>query len=463
MGIRRAALAPALALAALTLASRPAIAQTVTFTEAQVNSATSAFNDPAPDLIRSLTGADIEVGPVNGAHNLAFGSGGNYVVKLVTDSVYSRASLATGTVKTKALLQFGPNLAVGGTGSPLGSRNGSASATSTFADSFRTYSANTPFLWTSGTTARFNFGVTGQYTLGGTIPRPASQAAGEPLDQVYALLFINIYKPGTIDLLRQLKEFNFAAYPDSATASAAFQALANQIQANLITRDYWYFGDVVAWFAGTIPADKIIPVNTSTPVPIQFQFTPGGDFDWTVTIDTTAQLDASLQSVSATLDFSNSVVTTYDAPAGTTTYSGSGTFPGTHPFNEIPPPPGPFKCPVEQGVWKNASSWPLTSVALGTQSYTRAQALNILQNPGSGDASLILAVQLIAAKLNVANGSDPAPINASIAAADTALGAFAGALPYKIKTSSAAGSTMTSLAATLQSYNRQLLTPGCVP
>src|SRR5262245_22054794 len=53
------------------------------------------------------------------------------------------------------------------------------------------------------------------------------------------------------------------------------------------------------------------------------------------------------------------------------------------------------------------------------KSYTGAELLKILQTPvgcsGNADASLILAHQLIAAKLNIANGSDPAPITSTIA------------------------------------------------
>ena len=440
-------------------AGAPAMAQTVAFTEAQVNSVSSVVFDPAPDLVRNLTGADAAVGPVAGTRNLAFGSNPNFVIKPVTDAVFASASLRLGTVKTTAILQFGPNGTVLGSGVAPGSRNGSASGGATFADSFRTYSNNTPFLWTAGTTVTFSFGVTGQFTTTGTITRPTG-AAGDPLNQIYALLFINIYKPGTIDLLRQQKEFDFSAYPDFATAQAAFLALANQIQANLITRDFWYFGDVIASYASTVPSAKILPISTTTPTPVQFQFTPGGDFDWTVTLDTTVQIDAAHQSVSATLDFSNSVDTAYQGPAGTTTYSGSGLFPGTFPTTEIPPPP-PATCPVEQGVWKNRSSWPVSSLALGNQTYTKSELLAILRNPGSADASTILAVQLIAAKLNVANGSELAPVAATIAAADAALGGLSGKLPYKVKTNTVAGATMTMLAAVLQSYNRGQLIPGC--
>ena len=55
------------------------------------------------------------------------------------------------------------------------------------------------------------------------------------------------------------------------------------------------------------------------------------------------------------------------------------------------------------------------------------------------DASLILADQLIAAKLNIANNSDHAPIVSTIADTDSLLRGFSGKLPYKVKTTSATG------------------------
>src|SRR5215471_1211924 len=57
-------------------------------------------------------------------------------------------------------------------------------------------------------------------------------------------------------------------------------------------------------------------------------------------------------------------------------------------------------CPLTQGFWKNhPTAWPVSTLTLGTVSYTEAQLLNILgTSPGSkggADASLILAHQLI--------------------------------------------------------------------
>jgi hypothetical protein len=97
------------------------------------------------------------------------------------------------------------------------------------------------------------------------------------------------------------------------------------------------------------------------------------------------------------------------------------------------PPTGP--CPKSQGHWKNNPAlWPVESLMLGDETYSKDELLVILGLPvGSGknaDASLILARQLIAAKLNVLNGSDPTPIAASITAADALLAAESGKLPY---------------------------------
>jgi hypothetical protein len=128
---------------------------------------------------------------------------------------------------------------------------------------------------------------------------------------------------------------------------------------------------------------------------------------------------------------------------------------------EVPPPPT-GACPLTQGFWKNHSNaWPVTSLTLGTETYTEAELLALLRTPVRGDASLILAHQLIAAKLNIANGSDPTPVNATIADAFSLLAGFAGKLPYHVAPSSAIGQAMVNDAATLDSYNSGQLTPDC--
>src|SRR5262249_35453608 len=99
--------------------------------------------------------------------------------------------------------------------------------------------------------------------------------------------------------------------------------------------------------------------------------------------------------------------------------------------------------------------------------YTQTQLQTILHTPvGTGnnaDASLTLADQLIAAKLSIANGSDPTPVSATIADADALLSGFSGTLPYRVKPSSATGQAMVNDATTLNSYNNDQLTPNCIP
>jgi hypothetical protein len=126
------------------------------------------------------------------------------------------------------------------------------------------------------------------------------------------------------------------------------------------------------------------------------------------------------------------------------------------------------KCPLSLGYWKSHPSvWSVATLTLGTVTYTQAQLLAILQtNPGTGtksDASVLLAVQLIAAKLSLANGSNPCPIESTIAAADALLGARTIPITPKITPNTAEGQQMVSLANTLAQYNGGTLTPGCTP
>lgn len=83
----------------------------------------------------------------------------------------------------------------------------------------------------------------------------------------------------------------------------------------------------------------------------------------------------------------------------------------------------PTNCTYTQGYWKNhTSAWPVTSLTIGTVTYTKSQLLQILATPARGNGLLILAHQLIAAKLNVYQGADPTDVNAAIASADAIIG-----------------------------------------
>ena len=122
-------------------------------------------------------------------------------------------------------------------------------------------------------------------------------------------------------------------------------------------------------------------------------------------------------------------------------------------------------CPQSQGYWKNnPDAWPVNSLTLGSQTYTKTELLTILMTAARGDASLILADQLIAAKLNVANGAgEPDPVPATITDADAVLSLYSGKLPYGVRPNTTNGERMVNDGAVLKNYNNGALTPSCTP
>lgn len=117
-------------------------------------------------------------------------------------------------------------------------------------------------------------------------------------------------------------------------------------------------------------------------------------------------------------------------PASLTWVAGGLTVPRTPPpptttTTTVPPTTTTTMAPPSgvgtgtQGYWRNhPDAWPVTSLTVGSVTYTKAQAITVLKQPIRGDQTYSLAHQLIAAKLNVANGSDSSCISATIADAD---------------------------------------------
>ena len=127
-----------------------------------------------------------------------------------------------------------------------------------------------------------------------------------------------------------------------------------------------------------------------------------------------------------------------------------------------PPPPPTAKCPRSHGYWKtHPTAWPVASLQLGAQTYNKAELLSLLSKPSKGDASVILAHQLIAAKLNLAVGVNGQPVATTIADVDQRLRAYSGKLPYKVSPSSTAGKALVKAADKLEDFNEGELTPGC--
>jgi hypothetical protein len=123
-------------------------------------------------------------------------------------------------------------------------------------------------------------------------------------------------------------------------------------------------------------------------------------------------------------------------------------------------------CTLTQGFWKthgtaptgnNTNVWPVTSLTLGSVSYTDAELQAILDTPAQGNGLIAMAHQLIAAKLNVANGASDSAVATAIADADALIGALvvppsgSGSLP---------SSATSALTGALGSYNEGAVGPG---
>lgn len=128
-------------------------------------------------------------------------------------------------------------------------------------------------------------------------------------------------------------------------------------------------------------------------------------------------------------------------------------------------------CTLTQGFWKTHTplvcvvdptsplciTWPVSSLDLGTVSYDVSQLVSILNTPAAGNGLIVLAHQLIAAKLNIASGADGTAVAADIAAADALIG---GLVVPPVGTGSLPSSATSALTASLTNYNEGATGPG---
>jgi len=169
--------------------------------------------------------------------------------------------------------------------------------------------------------------------------------------------------------------------------------------------------------------------NTSTTLPYSIAFAPVAGCAYTVVAT----------AVSSLLPGRSSTVTTAFAA------------------NCIDQPCGSTGCTLTQGFWKNhPSAWPVTTLKLGTTTYTQAQLLSILHQPVKGNGLVSLAHQLIAAKLNVANGASGTAISSTIASADTLID---GLVVPPVGSGLLSTSAVSNLVSLLDQFNSGLL-PG---
>jgi hypothetical protein len=133
-------------------------------------------------------------------------------------------------------------------------------------------------------------------------------------------------------------------------------------------------------------------------------------------------------------------------------------------------------CTLTQGYWKTHNlestqcvpdadgnvgplcvSWPVTSLTLGSVNYTEPQLVSILDTPASGNGLIALAHQLIAAKLNIANGADGTAVAQAIADADALIG---GLVVPPVGSGSLPASATSALITALTNYNEGATGPG---
>ena len=139
----------------------------------------------------------------------------------------------------------------------------------------------------------------------------------------------------------------------------------------------------------------------------------------------------------------------------------------SHYYGEEPPPPPTGEgCTYTQGYWKthgpdakgnNSNEWPVTSLTLGGITYTDAELQEIMDEPVKGNGLVSLAHQLIAAKLNVANGADDTAIAGAIADADALI---AGLIVPPVGNDPLDPAVTSSLNDALTDYNEGTTGPG---
>jgi hypothetical protein len=111
----------------------------------------------------------------------------------------------------------------------------------------------------------------------------------------------------------------------------------------------------------------------------------------------------------------------------------------------------PTTCVRGQGYWKNhPDQWPVNQLLLGNNAYDQEELLSILNQPVQGNGLVLLAHQLIAAKLNIASGADGTCIEQTLADADALIGDL---LVPPVGTGYLRPQDVSALADTLDSYN----------
>ena len=124
--------------------------------------------------------------------------------------------------------------------------------------------------------------------------------------------------------------------------------------------------------------------------------------------------------------------------------------------NRLVPQPGfdPRQRPRPSRFWaQNPTAWPTSILVLGGWAYGRTKVVAFLTRPSGPDASLILARELSATKLNCGAGVDCSAIARVVTEADVLLDRHAGSLPFGVHVSSKDGQLMLQHGKALAAWN----------
>lgn len=220
-----------------------------------------------------------------------------FATKPINVDFYASSSLQNAQLKALTTMSMGQSDG----GVPGGSGGYRGNTLAGFSDKFYIQSSSdTPYLWSDTSNLNFNFDVSG---------------LGE---------------------WSELKA-------DAAGHTGLFTFLTFEVMGEngFYSRKEWLLGDVI-WNDSMANLNSDVEVvnlgNTSN---VAFQFNPGENFTWFLTLQTIIDFDALEENVYASLDFSHTVTAAYQGPQDSKTYSASGLFPGTNslaPISAVPEP-----------------------------------------------------------------------------------------------------------------------------
>ena len=119
--------------------------------------------------------------------------------------------------------------------------------------------------------------------------------------------------------------------------------------------------------------------------------------------------------------------------------------------------PAPDSCTYSKDYWSNhPEAWPVESIMIGDDIYSKDQAIEILETKPKGDVTYILIHQLIPTILNIENGVDETDIEEARAEAE----AWLGGNPLGSDPKGEVRDSGIELAETLEEFNGGLIGPG---